>query len=300
MEPWRHDREGADVDLTFVTSHQRERSADDRSLTSVLEARGVRIVPRSFEDPDAVWDGVGVAVVRTAPQDPDERERFVAWAERLDAGTQLSCPPDVLRWNTHRSYLLELEDRGAPIVPSAWLGRGDRIPLEELLRVRGWDDVVLRPAVGSRGVVRVDGGRVGLDATSGQHHLDVLLAHDDAVVQPWPPGIERRGRWSVVLVDGQVSHAVRTLPAEGTDRPATVAEVVHGTDLEPDLGRLAAWVAETTAITRLPVASVDLVEDAAGTPQVEAFDAVAPELYLAAMPAVASTVADAILALADP
>ncbi len=287
------------MELTFVTRRQREPSADDRSLAAVLEARGATIIPRAFDDPEVVWEDVGVAVVRTAPQDPDERERFVAWANRLGTGTRLSCPSDVLRWSTHRSYLLELEDRGAPIVPSAWLGRGDRIPLEELLRVRGWDDVVLRPAVGSRGVVRVDGGRVGLDVTSGQHHLDVLLAHDDAVVQPWPPGLDQRGRWSVVLVDGQVSHAVRSLPGDGTDQPPKVVEAVHGTALDPDLGRLAAWVAEATAITRLPVASVDLVEDAAGTPQVEAFDAVAPDLHLAALPAVASTVADALLGLAD-
>ena len=287
------------MELTFVTSGQRERSADDRSLAAVLEARGATIVLRAFDDSDVDWDDVGVAVIRTAPQDPDERERFVAWADRLGTGTYLTCPPDVLRWNTHRSYLLELEDRGAPVVPSAWLGRGDRIPLDELLRVRGWDDVVLRPAVGSRGVVRVDGGRVGVDATSGQHHLDVLLAHGDAVVQPWPPGLEQRGRWSVVLVDGQASHAVRSLPPAGPDGDNTVVEVVHGTALDPDLGRLAAWVAETTAITRLPVAAVDLVEDAVGTPQVEAFAAVAPRLHLADLPAVASTVADAILALAD-
>ncbi|MFP4635731.1 MAG: hypothetical protein ACLFRD_07720, partial [Nitriliruptoraceae bacterium] len=233
-----------------------------------------------------------------APSDPAERERYVAWAADAARHTRLVSPADVLRWNTHHSYLIELEDRGAPVVPAAWLGRGDQVELAAVLAARGWSDVELLAAVGHRGAARVDGGADGLTLPSGQHHLEVLLAHDDALIRPWPASLARDGWWSVLVVAGEVSHAVRVLPADEGDGPGrggVVAEVCDPGELDVDLRRLAAWSVEASGVDGLVLAAVELVGDAAGTPQLAALDAVAPELHLGVRPAAAERVAAALM-----
>lgn len=280
-------------------------AAGDARLAAAVRAAGAEVVEVSWDAPAGELAGVDLALVRAAPGDAAERERYVAWSADAAQHTRLVSPADVLRWNTHRSYLIELEDRGAPVVPTAWLGRGDHVELAEVLATRGWSDVELLAAVGPRGATRIDGGGDGLTLAAGQHHLDALLAHDDALIRPWPAAFARDGWWSVLVVAGEVSHGVRVVPADDADGPGRggiVAEVRDAEQLDADRRRLAAWAVEATGVDGLVVAAVELVADAAGTPQLTALDAVAPELHLGVRPAAAGRVAAALLeaASADP
>lgn len=284
--------------IALVAAATSPPAPEDARLAAALRAAGAEVVEVAWDAGAGELEGVDLALVRAAPGDPAERERYVAWAADAAQRTRLVSPAEVLRWNTHRSYLIELEDRGAPVVPAAWLGRGDHVELAEVLAARGWSDVELLAAVGQRGAVRADGGGDGLTLPTGQHHLEALLAHDDALIRPWPAAFARDGWWSVLVVAGEVSHAVRVVPADDTDGPGrggVVAEVRGTEELDTELRRLAAWAVEATGADGLVLAAVELVADAAGTPQLAALDAVAPELYLGVRPAAAERVAAALL-----
>ena len=293
----------------------------DRPLVAALEQRGATVHAPLWHEPAVDWEAFDVAVVRTAWDYPDRRAEFVDWAVRAGASTRLWNPPDVLRWNTHKSYLLELEDRGAPVVPSAWLGQGDRIDLGELLRARGWTEAVIKPTVasGSSGLLRVTAagstavvgagrddlavgttaaGTAGagrVDLATGQRHLDGLLQTGDAVVQPYLSAIATRGELSVVVLDGMVSHAVRKHPVEGDFR---VQEDFGGScvpeQVDAEVAALARWVVDAVG-TELLLARVDLVEDDDGTLQLLELEATEPDLYLTVVPDAAGRIADAIL-----
>jgi glutathione synthase/RimK-type ligase-like ATP-grasp enzyme len=265
----------------------------DSRLVAALREREARVHTPRWNDADVDWGTFDVAVVRTTWDYVDDREAFVAWAAATAERTALWNPADVLRWNTHKSYLLELEDRGAPVVPTAWLAQGDRLELAELLASRGWSRAVVKPAVaaGSDGLVRVDAAAV----EAGQRHLDTLLAAGDVLVQPYLPSVETRGELSVIVVDGEVSHAVRKLPSAGEFR---IQEEFGGRYVEEPLDRdtaeLAAWIVEAAG-TELLLARVDLLEDEVGSLQLAELEATEPDLYLDAAPAAAARVADAIL-----
>jgi glutathione synthase/RimK-type ligase-like ATP-grasp enzyme len=265
----------------------------DTRLVAALRERGAAVHTPCWSDVEVAWDAFDLAVVRTTWDYVDDRDAFVAWAAATAERTALWNPADVLRWNTHKSYLLELEDRGAPVVPTAWLAQGDRIDLADLLASRGWSRAVVKPAVaaGSQGLARVDAAA----AAAGQRHLDALLAVGDAMVQAYLPSVETRGELSVVVVDGEVSHAVRKLPAAGEFR---IQEEFGGRYVEEELDRdttdLAAWIVETAG-TELLLARVDLLEDEVGTLQLAELEATEPDLYLDAAPDAAARVADAIL-----
>ena len=311
----------------IVGSRTAPPTTDDRRLADALRSAGADVVEVAWDargdhdhdsppDPPTTLDHASLALVRAAPADPDERESFLAWAAAAAERTALLSPVEVLRWNTHRSYLLELEDRGAPVLPTAWLAHGDRVALADLLELRGWREVDLLPAVGPHGAARVGEGTAGLTHEAGQQHLDALLAHGDALVRLRPSSLAREGSWTVVVVDGQVSHAVQILsPAgrvddgrAGNDRAGptgvgrggdsdagVIATAVDAAQLDADLARLATWVVEATAADGLALATVELVADDTGTPQLVALDAVAPELHLGVRPAAAPQMASVVL-----
>lgn len=276
----------------------------DGPLTAVLRRRGVRVHAPRWDDATVDWSRFDLALVRTTWDYTTRRDEFVTWAAAIATSTQLWNPAEVLRWNTHKSYLLELEERGAPVVPTAWLGQGDQVDLAALLATRRWDRAVLKPAVaaGSEGLVRVGVGPAAstgptreLDPVAGQRHLDLLLAAGDVLVQPFLPAIERSGELSLIVVDGQITHAVRKWPQAGDYR---VQEEFGGSmqlvEADPSARELARWIVEATG-TELLVARVDLVADEVGTWQLAELEATEPDLYLRVAPAAAEPLADAVL-----
>lgn len=264
---------------------------DDRPLADALERAGVEVVVVPWDEPRD-WAADDLVVIRSTWDYTHRLDEFLDWARTVDAATTLWNPFEVVRWNTHKGYLIELEERGAPVVPTAWLGQGDRIDLAALLDSRGWKDVVAKPAIGagSRGLVRIGSGMVEL----GQHHLDALLARGDVMVQPYQSAVETSGETSVVFIDGELSHAVRKVPAAGEIR----IQVDFGgryERIEPDreTARLAAWVLEATGHEFL-YARVDLLPDSAGQPQLAELEVVEPSLYLTWVPEAADRLAGAI------
>jgi glutathione synthase/RimK-type ligase-like ATP-grasp enzyme len=271
----------------------------DTPLEAALSARGARLHAPRWDDDTVDWSAFDVAVVRTAWDYPGRRDEFVAWAARAGGATSLWNPAEVLRWNTHKSYLIELEERGAPVVPTAWLARGDRADLTALLAARGWQRAVVKPAVasGSDGLRRV-GSSDREGSVAAQAHLDALLAEGDVMVQPYLDAVEREGEVSVVLVDGAPTHVVRKTPTVGEFR---IQEQfggryerigLDGDGAEPAaLGR---WILEASGHDFL-YARVDLLRDENGAWQLAELEVTEPDLYLALAPDVGTVLADATL-----
>lgn len=271
----------------------------DAPLVAALEERGIEVARPVWHDDDVDWASFDAAIVRTTWDYSGRRDEFVDWAAHVGALTAVWNPPEVLRWNTHKSYLIELEERGAPVVPTAWLGRGDRVDVAELMASRGWQRAILKPAVasGSDGVLRVS-----LDAESSddadtrvaQRHLDGLVGAGDAMVQPYLPSVEVRGELSVVVIDGAPSHAIRKTPSGGEFRIQSQFGGVYGEEtLDAEVAALARWIVEATGHDLL-FARVDLLEDETGTLQLAELELTEPDLYLGVVPRAAQVLADTI------
>ena len=286
---------GTDPGSAALVPGEDPEGAIDVALHEALTARDIPFERPHWDDPDVDWAAYDLAVVRTVWDYTLARDAFVDWAARAGGLTHVENPPDVLRWNTHKGYLMELEERGVPVVPTAWLGRGDRVDLAALCASRGWDEVVIKPAVaaGSEGLVRAGGGPAAIART--QDDLDALLAVDDVLVQPFRRRIAE-GELSLVAVDGRVTHAVRKVPAEGEFRVQGrfggryVAEVPSA-----DAVRLAEWIL-TTLGSPLLFARIDLVAADDGTLELGELEATEPDLYLEQSEEGTAALVDAIVA----
>ncbi|MDE3206416.1 MAG: hypothetical protein KGQ66_19595 [Acidobacteriota bacterium] len=111
------------------------------------------------------------------------REAFLAWAERTAPTAQLINPLPVLRWNTDKTYLADLDRAGIPTVPTTFLA-----PSQD------WSppsaDYVVKPTVGSSGWLAAR--YVDADASAPREHVARRGPHGHAPAIPALRG-RRRG-----------------------------------------------------------------------------------------------------------
>lgn len=260
----------------------------DAPLPAALERAGLTHRVVVWDDPAVRWESIGLALIRSTWDYHTRRDDFLAWAERAARATRLFNPPALLAWSTHKSYLLDLERAGVPVVPTALRRAGEALDLAALLAARGWPVAVVKPAVslGGKGALRV----TAAGAAAGQAHLDGALAGQDALIQPYLDSVEGPGERDLVFLDGRYSHAVRRDPAFAPGYRPGQARLLEP---EPDERALA-----DRALAAIPAphlyARVDLARDPAGTPRIMELELVEPSLFLEQEPRAAGRLVDAL------
>lgn len=249
-------------------------AAEDAPLLSALRELEVRAEVVVWDSPTVDWARADLCVVRTTWDYHLKRPAFLAWARRVAQQCRLLNPLSVIEWNSEKTYLRDLADRGFPSIPTEWLSQGEAIDLPDLLSTRGWNEAVVKPVIAASAyqTLRVN------EATRGdaQRHLDQLLEEQGALVQPYLSSVETNGERALVFIDGEFSHAVRKSPALATNGSARKA--VSPVTVSIEEYQLASRLVQT--IAPLPLyARVDLVQGDAGWLVME-FELVEPSLYL--------------------
>jgi glutathione synthase/RimK-type ligase-like ATP-grasp enzyme len=259
-----------------------EPDADLAPLVDALRDAGLSTEALGWDDPAAEerFAAARVTIVRSTWNYSLRPDDFLAWVDRVAARTSFHNGPATIRWNTHKSYLLDLEARGVPVVPTHLLRRGAKTSLRDVLGARGWVEVVVKPAVsgGSRETIRV--GRADLEP--GETHLRSLLAREDVLVQPFLASVEGHGERAIVWIDGALTHAVRKSPRFLGDAERVSPAVPIATDEAALVER--ALAAAIAAAGPLLYARVDVARDERGAPRIMELELVEPSLFFAQAP----------------
>jgi glutathione synthase/RimK-type ligase-like ATP-grasp enzyme len=282
------------IDVALVTyADLLDLFPDDRPLEAALRSAGIETRAIAWDDPSFDWMETRIAFLRS-PWDyyrrPDE---FLAWAGHAAAATRLVNPLAVVRWNLHKGYLLDLERRGVPVVPTELLRRSrETTDFAALISRRGWNaGAVVKPAISADSweTVFVPPG----DPAAGQRQIDRLIGERDLLVQPFLASVEDHGERCLVFLDGDFSHAVRknalTLGGRWTGLP-------EGAPVEAAADELATARAVVAAagLGDALYARVDLTRDERGRPLLLELEATEPTLFLADAPAGLARLVDAI------
>jgi hypothetical protein len=261
-------------------------ATDERPLIPALAELGVRAQPAVWTDPDVDWGAFDAALVRSTWDYHLRREEFLQWIDRASRGTRLWNPAPILRWNSHKSYLRDLQERGIPIVPTVW-SDGTR-SLAQILDDRAWSDAVFKPVISAAAHRTHRVRRNSLDVAEPLYRA--LCQEQTVLVQPYLSSVERHGEHSLVFLAGEFSHAV--------DRPAVLAaekgfpgeEPVAASAAERALGARALDAVGSPTL----YARVDVAPDAAGALRLMELELVEPTLFLASDPGAVSAFARAI------
>ena len=201
--------------VALVTcAQQPDLHAEEAHLLPMLRALGVLADAVVWDDAGVDWGGFDAVVLRSTWDYFTRYPEFCAWLDRLEGQVPVWNRPALLRWNADKRYLRELEQRGVCIVPTAFCEPQSAPVLREMVRERGWDRVVLKPAV-SGGAFRTHRFEAR-DAASYQAALDDILTTTAALIQPFFPEIQDEGEWSFFFFDGAFHFAVLKVP-QGDD-----------------------------------------------------------------------------------
>ena len=266
---------------------------DTPRLADALERAGARVHVADWRDRAVDWSDALVTVLRSPWDYVARLEEFVAWLRVTAARTELWNPLPLVEWNIHKSYLLDVQAHGAPVVPTVLLLQHSAASLDGVADARGWNTIVVKPAVGVGGIGTA---RLAVGDPAGQAHLDRLLAAGDVLIQPFVSSVEDAGEQSVVVIDGFATHALRKSPAVGDYR---VHEEWGGRTTAAELTEALAELA-TRVVSVLPAtpmyARIDLLRARNGW-QVLEIEATEPSLWLdLAPPAATQRFAAAVLA----
>ena len=236
-----------------------------------LEAGGVAVEPRPWTDPGALG-GADLVLPLVAWGYHQQPERWHALLDELDSsGAGVVNPVPVLRWNSDKSYLAELAERGVPTIPSRLVEALDAEALAEARREWGGDLVIKPPVSASAtGTFRLGPGDPAPPAALGR----------PTIVQPFLPSVTEEGEYSLMLFDGAFSHAVVKRPKAGDYR---VQPHLGGREqaCAPPEGAIAiAQAALTVAPGDCAYARVDLVRGLDGGLKVIELELIEPSLWL--------------------
>lgn len=282
-------------DLTFVTyDGLPQLDPDDRLAADALVRRDLTVDVAIWNDPSVDWSHAGICIIRSTWDYHLDYGGFLRWAERVASVTQLWNPLAMVRWNSHKSYMQDIADRGAPIVPTVWLRSGTTPDIAALMRDRGWERAVVKPVVGlaTRGVMRVDLTDAG--APAGQAHVDALLRDQDVMMQPFLRSVESYAERALVFIDGEYSHAATKVAFQSLAPAGEAGELLVVADPE-EIG-VATRVAHM-APGRALYARVDLIRGDDGRPCVIEFELVEPSLFLSLHPPAAERFASVLAGL---
>lgn len=289
---------------------------DDAPILDALRARGAAPDALVWDDPSVDWATYDLVVIRSTWDYALRREEFLAWADRVEATTTLVNPAAVVRWNTDKHYLAELERAGVPVVPTTWLEVERNLTSRALhTRFPAHGEFVIKPAVSAGSV---DTGRyTAIDAVSRglaiQHARRLLAAGRTVMVQRYLTSVDTVGERAHVFLDGEYSHSVlkgamldgpdvgvdgvykeeRTSPIE-----ASAAEIALSERVIDTARRRLAEAGHDVGGAPLLYARVDLVSGDDGEPVLMELELVEPSVFVTLSDGALERFADAIVARA--
>lgn len=263
------------IDIAFTTARDMPMPDQETHLiVDTVEGMGLRagVIPwdRAID-----WKQIPLVVIRT-PWDYFKRlPEFLAWARRVDEITHLVNPYAVIEWNSHKRYLLELTQRGVPIVPTILFEHGTVDNIENALKNTGWIELVIKPAVS---ISAFGALRVKTEDVASINHLKGLLIDGDVLVQPFVSDVTVAGEVSMIYFGGEFSHAIRKKPKSGDYR----VQSEYGGTVHPHVPSIEEIDVASAAVSAIPgnttYARVDLVS-IRNKPVVMELELIEPELF---------------------
>lgn len=189
---------------------------EDNLVLEALSRKGIHAIKKDWADKDFDWSTTRFALFRTTWDYFHRFEEFDNWLNKVSKQTRLINSIDLVRWNMDKHYLLDLADKGIPIVHSYFIEKGSEFTLRNLMDHTGWEDAVIKPAISgaARHTYRISNENL--------HELETvfrnIIKYESMLIQPFQKQITLKGEVSHIVIDGDYCHSVLKKAKEGDYR----------------------------------------------------------------------------------
>ncbi|MBS1489736.1 MAG: hypothetical protein JSS93_04360 [Bacteroidetes bacterium] len=178
---------------------------EDAELLTFLREKGLDLTPVIWNEGDIDWSNFDLIVLKS-PWDYHEKiQAFWAWLEMLkELKIKVLNPVDVVKWNSHKSYLKDISDKGLAVIASQFLTKGSLVN-DRIFTHFNSDELVVKPCVsaGAKNTIILNRNTIFEKSKL----IESLLTEEDFIVQPFVKEI-MEGEWSFVFFHGKYSHCI--------------------------------------------------------------------------------------------
>lgn len=185
---------------------------EDALAKAILTQLGIshELVPWSA--PEVDWSRFSHVLIKSTWDYFDHYPAFLAWIAHLEKlGIPTLNETEILRWNSSKSYLMEIESSGFPCIAGKLLPKGSMLDLPRFRQDLGSDTLVFKPLV-SGGANKTCKLKKEGDSTL-ERQVASWLLEEDFLVQAFIQEIEHVGEYSLIFFNEVFSHAVLKSPA---------------------------------------------------------------------------------------
>jgi len=201
-------------------------------------------------------------------------EAFLSAIAKAEKSTPVFNSFDVIKWNADKSYLDEMEARGAPIIRTTAVDRVTHTNVARAFEELETDTLVIKPRVGG-GAWRQVLYKQGDPFPSADE-----LPPEGALLQAFLPSVKEEGEYSFLYFGGRFSHAARKTPKSGDYRIQSIYGGAEETYTPSQEERATARdILDVLDFTPL-YARVDLLRGRDGTLKLIELELIEPYLYL--------------------
>lgn len=258
-----------------------------------LEALGWCVEQVPWRCPESPWDDLDAVYIGTPWDYPEDVGRFLAVLERIDGSRAVLVNPLALvRWNLPKTYLRDLESRGAAIAPSRWREHLAPGELEACFDELDAERIIVKPVVSTN--ARDTFLLAREQARDAEPALLRVFARRACIVQPFIEQVQTEGEYSLFYFGTEFSHAILKKPKARDFR----VQEEHGASIAAIAAPEAALIAAADRILGLvqpapAYARCDLVRGPDGRFLLMELELIEPSMYLRMHPAAPSRFAAA-------
>jgi len=296
-------------DVVLLTADKYSEAARDNPLAQnvlqendlvakALEAEGLRTITKSWSDPEFEWSCTKSVLVRT-PWDYFERyNEFLLWFKRTGKETQFINSANLIHWNIDKNYLKELGANGIQLPNTYFIPKGTNIELREAMKLaerqfgQPCTTWVLKPCIAAGAFNTFKFGKD--ESEQYVHRFKTLVENADFMLQEFQYNIIRKGEISLMLFNGEFSHAVLKKAKSGDfrvqDDYGGTVEPYTASEAEINFSKQVVQACE-----ELPLyARVDILWDNMGNLALAELEIFEPELWFRLKPGSATIMAKAL------
>ena len=184
-------------------------NVDDHLFVEALEKQGAQ-VDSVLWDSNPDWTQYDFVLIRTTWDYMSRLDEFLGVLEKIEKESKLLNPLETVKWNINKKYLLELQEKGFPVIPTKLYDKINTSNIESLFSESDkGEGIIIKPTVGA--------SSKGIQLLKSSSDLEGEL-EGEWFVQPFQSKIQEYGEISMLYFGGKFSHAICKLPKEGEFR----------------------------------------------------------------------------------
>ncbi len=179
---------------------------EDYLVQRSLENLGLKVARKDWDNSEFKWEETKYALFRTTWDYFDKFKKFKKWLEKTKNKTKFINSYEQIIWNTDKHYLLELSNKNIKIPPTEIIAKNTKKTLKEVFAKSNFKEIIIKPTVSGAGrhTYRINKNNIN----KYENIFSLLLKKEDFMVQEFQKNILTKGEISIMLINGEHSHAI--------------------------------------------------------------------------------------------